>query len=118
MGPWLILLCIMAAGIGLWVRAGDHEETVTSPPDAYTAGNIRVGGRYHVEQNGLIQEFEVLASHWSGYFQIRLAPPEEHELDRDYPVVVGWTRELLSNRLIEAGHLLQKLPVELSFSAN
>ncbi len=113
MWPYLALMCVMAIGVGLWASDRTYVVDGTSTPSSYTIDNIRQGDQYHVEQGGQTQDFEILATHWSGYFQIRVLPPEGHELDRDYPAVTGWTRELLANRLIEAGNLLEELPFEL-----
>ncbi|MFA9262483.1 MAG: hypothetical protein ACEQSB_03975 [Undibacterium sp.] len=119
MWPFLALMCVIAIGVGLACSVpqsdGVHD---SSTPNVYTIENTRHGDQYHVEQGGQTQDFEVIATHWSGYFQVRVVPPDEHQLDRDYPVIVGWTRELPSDQLIEAKHLQRELPIELRFAAN
>lgn len=120
MAPWLVLMCIMAVCIGLWVNnlKSPSAETTSSAPDTYTRENVRRGETYHVEEDGDLQLFEVISIHWSGHLLIEVTPPDGQELDRDHPPLGGWTRELPANRLIRPQHLLRELPIEVRFSAN
>lgn len=105
---------IMAVCVGLWVNIKSSDtETTSFVPDIYTGQNVRIGETYHVEQNDVIQTFEVIAIHWTGFFRIRVEPPEGHELDRDYALITGWTVAIPSSRLIEAQHLVAELPRDL-----
>ena len=113
-----VLLLTICGGLYLWwdSHGGPLRDEDHSVPDVYTGENVRPGETYYVEHNGDIQNFEVLSVHWSGFFLIRVEPTEGYELDRDHARPNGWTRELPSNRLIEAGHLLTLLPPELNFA--
>lgn len=114
MGPYLVLICIIVVGIGLWINnLKSPEAEAASTPDIYTSQNVHVGETYHVEQDGEIQTFEVIATHWTGFFHIRVEPPEGHELDRDYVLISGWTVALPASRLIEARHLSPELHPDL-----
>lgn len=113
----LVLLAGTIGGFYLWWKSIPAEpRDPASAPDTYTSNNVRAGETYHVEQNGRVQEFEVLSVHWSGYFLIRVEPEDGHELDREPKSPNGWTRALPSNRLIEAERLLELLPDELRFA--
>ncbi len=110
----LVLLVGMASGFYLWWKSCPSESRGSkSMRSTYTSKNVRAGDSYHVEENGAIQSFEVLSVHWSGFFLIQVEPTEGHELDRDHKSPSGWTREVPSNRLIEAKQLLELLPPEL-----
>lgn len=113
------LLCAICGGLYLWWRSSEgplHKED-RSTPAAYTSENVQRGRIYRVEQGGEVQDFEViLPVHWSGYFYIEVIPADGQELDRDRLRHEGWTRELPSNRVIEARHLLRELPEELRYA--
>lgn len=113
-----VLLAAICGGLYLWWKSSDdpHHDEDRAAPDVYTSENVCPGVSYHVEQNGAIQDFEVISVHWSGYFLIEVAPDDGHELDRDHVRLNGWTRELPSDRLIEARHLLELLPSEIRFA--
>lgn len=114
----LTLLSIIVFGGILWwnSHSGPLHDENCSAPDVYTSANVRAGVTYHVEHGGTVQDFEVVSIHWSGYFLVEVEPPSGHELDRDFRHIRGWAKELASNRIVEAHHLLGELPVELHYA--
>ncbi len=113
----LVLLGVVLFGLFLWWRAEPRDPAPPSPrSDRYTADNVFGGGRYHLEQDGEIQDFEVLSVHASGFFLVRVDRPEGHELDRDWLTIEGWTREIRMGQHIRKQDLQAELPDELRYA--
>lgn len=117
----LLLLVVGAVGGWLWRQNIRHSTSEQNPriPDVYTIANIRFNRHHYTEHNGIVQTFTLLDIHpRSGYFKIQVLPSGECLLDRDYPHVRGWTRQLSSSQRIESQGLLDELPLELRLVIN